>query len=76
MKTTDEIAPAMPHLTVHVCEQGTRPRKGALACQIEREVEFSTESLESYFFAKWEPVAYDAQLVAAGIRCAGSGSQS
>ncbi|HKD62067.1 MAG TPA: 7-cyano-7-deazaguanine synthase [Terracidiphilus sp.] len=70
MKTTDEIAPTMPHLTVHVCERGTRPRKGALACQIEREVEFSTESLESYFFAKWEPVAYDALLVAAAVEFA------
>ena len=70
MKTTDEKAPAMPNLTVHVCERGTRPRKGALACQIEREVEFSTASLESYFFAKWEPVAYDALLVAAAVEFA------
>ena len=70
MKMTDEIAPAMPHLTIHVCEPGTRPRKGALRCQIEREVEFSTASLGSYFFAKWEPVAYDALLVAAAVEFA------
>jgi 7-cyano-7-deazaguanine synthase in queuosine biosynthesis len=70
MKTRDETASAIPHLTVHACERGTKPRKGALACQIEREVEFSTESLESYFFSKWEPVAYDALLVAAAVEFA------
>jgi 7-cyano-7-deazaguanine synthase in queuosine biosynthesis len=41
-----------------------------MACRIEREVEFSTESLESYFFAKWEPVAYDALLIAAAVEFA------
>jgi len=33
-------------------------------------VEFSTASLESYFFAKWAPVAWDALLVAAAVEFA------
>jgi len=70
MKAEYEMAPKKPHLTVHVCERGTRARKGTLLCQIEREVEFSTASLESYFFAKWEPIAYDALLVAAAVEFA------
>jgi 7-cyano-7-deazaguanine synthase in queuosine biosynthesis len=44
-----------------------RTRRGSLTCQIGKHVEFSTDSLESYFFAKWEPVAYDALLVAAAV---------
>jgi len=70
MRTTVTEKASMPHLTIHVCERGTRPRKGALTCQIDREVEFSTASLESYFFAKWEPIAYDALLVAAAVEFA------
>ncbi|HUN86781.1 MAG TPA: 7-cyano-7-deazaguanine synthase [Terracidiphilus sp.] len=71
MKTTDtETAAAVPHLAIHVCERGTRARRGALTCQIEREVEFSPASMESYFFAKWEPIAYDALLVAAAVEFA------
>src|SRR6185437_7777017 len=70
MKTTEEMAPAMPNLTIYVCERGARARRGALSCQIGREVKFSTASLESYFFAKWEPMAYDALLVAAAVEFA------
>lgn len=61
---------SLPQLAVHVCERGTRARRGSLTCQIGREVEFSTASLESYFFAKWEPIAFDALLVAAAVEFA------
>ena len=49
-----------PALEVHVAEPGTRALAASLRCQIGREVEFSTESLESYFFSAWRPEAYDA----------------
>jgi hypothetical protein len=70
MRTMDETATSIPSLSIHVCEQGTTTRRGALRCQIGREVEFSTSSLESYFFAKWEPTAYDALLIAAAVEFA------
>ncbi len=57
-------------MLVHVAEPGVRSPKGALRCAIGAQVAFSTESLESYFFATWEPVAYDALLVAAAVEFA------
>jgi len=62
-----EFVPTRPTLAVHVAEPGARTRKGSLRCEIGKNVEFSTESLESYFFARWESVAYDALLVAAAV---------
>lgn len=59
-----------PTLSVHVVEPGTRSSKTALRCRIGCEVEFSTESLESYFFSTWRPEAYDALLIAAAIELA------
>ncbi len=59
-----------PVLEVHVAEPGTRAVGSRLRCQIGREVAFSTESLESYFFSVWKPEAYDALLVAAAVEFA------
>lgn len=41
-----------------------------MRCQVGRNVEFSTERLESYCITKWEPVVYDAMLVAAAVEFA------
>jgi 7-cyano-7-deazaguanine synthase in queuosine biosynthesis len=65
-----ELALVRPRLAVHVAEPGTRTRRGAVRCEIDKNVSFSTESLESYFFARWEPLAYDALLVAAAAEFA------
>jgi 7-cyano-7-deazaguanine synthase in queuosine biosynthesis len=65
-----ELAIARPELAIHVAEPGTRTRRGFLRCEIGEHVSFSTESLESYFFARWEPLAYDALLVAAAAEFA------
>ncbi len=65
-----ELAFVRPRLAVHVAEPGTRTRRGAVRCEIDNNVSFSTESLESYFFARWEPLAYDALLVAAAAEFA------
>ena len=65
-----ELAFVRPRLAVHVAEPGTRTRRGWVRCQIDENVSFSTESLESYFFARWEPLAYDALLLAAAAEFA------
>ena len=57
-------------LAVHVVEPGVRPRASAVCCKVGENVKFSTASLESYFFATWEPVAWDALLVAAAVEFA------
>lgn len=52
---------------VDVVEKGCRPKAGWTGCTIGEHIQFSTDSLESYFFASWNPVVYDALLLAAAI---------
>jgi hypothetical protein len=59
-----------PLFTVHVVEPGVRAGSSASHWKIEENVKFSTASLESYFFAKWEPIAWDALLIAAAVEFA------
>lgn len=70
MKNESEDRRQPPGLEVHVAERGSRALASPLRCEIGREVEFSTESLESYFFSAWKPEAYDALLVAAAVEFA------
>jgi hypothetical protein len=68
MRTPSKESPSSVRgITIDVVEAGVRPRRGSVCCRIGKNVEFSTASLESYFFARWEPVAYDALLVAAAV---------
>jgi hypothetical protein len=57
MRTANRHSEALsePVLAIHVFEPGVRPNSGSLRCKIGEHIEFSTASLESYFFAKWEP---------------------
>ena len=59
-----------PSLNVQVVEPAGSERKGWLRCEIERNIEFDTARLESYCIATWEPVIYDAMLVAAAVEFA------
>jgi 7-cyano-7-deazaguanine synthase in queuosine biosynthesis len=52
---------------IDVVEAGRRPRKGRIAFDLGRDLEFSTDALRSYAFASWEPVIYDAMVLAAAI---------
>ncbi|MEJ0098504.1 MAG: 7-cyano-7-deazaguanine synthase [Pseudomonadota bacterium] len=56
-----------PLLRVHVHEPGVKPGSGWVPCKIGEHVRFSTEELASYCFAEWEPVVFDALLVAAVV---------
>jgi 7-cyano-7-deazaguanine synthase in queuosine biosynthesis len=70
MTKATESTPASRCVAIHVAERGVRTPRESLRCEIGHNVRFSTESLESYFFARWEPVAYDALLVAAAVEFA------
>jgi hypothetical protein len=59
-----------PCIEIEAVEAGSRARKGFLRCKIGENIKFSTMRLESYFFADWEPVLYDALLVAAVVEFA------
>jgi hypothetical protein len=52
---------------IDVVEPGRRPRKGHIAFDLGRDLEFNIDALRSYAFAPWEPVIYDAMVVAAAI---------
>lgn len=58
---------SLPAIRVDVVEPGARTRQGWVRCEIDRNLEFSTDRLQSYCFAQWEPVVFDALLVAAAV---------
>src|SRR6266545_3813769 len=60
----------VPCVAVDVVESGARTRKGWLRCQLGHNVTFNTTRLETYCFAQWEPIVYDALLVAAAVEFA------
>lgn len=59
-----------PSIAIHVAESAIRTPRGRVLCQVGKHVEFSTESLETYCFTNWEPIVYDALLVAAAVEFA------
>jgi len=61
---------ATPCIAIDVMESSARGRRGHVRCQIGEHVAFSTEGLETYCFTNWEPVVYDALLVAAAVEFA------
>ena len=64
------LAHQHPSIHVHVAEPGAPAVRGAVRCEIDRNLKFSTESLESYFFAEWRIEAYDALVLAAAVEFA------
>lgn len=52
---------------VDVVEPGGRSRRGAMRCAIGEHIRFSTEGLQTYFFATWDETAVDLLLVAAAV---------
>ncbi|TGN74168.1 hypothetical protein EOW77_0034290 [Bradyrhizobium yuanmingense] len=59
--------PKISERAVDVVEAGRRPRKGRIGLELNRDLEFSTDALRSYAFARWEPMIYDAMVVAAAV---------
>jgi 7-cyano-7-deazaguanine synthase in queuosine biosynthesis len=70
MPQTNEQHIPTPAIGVDVTEEGARPRRGRLKCQIGRNVEFSTQRLETYCFTDWQPIVFDALLLAAAVEFA------
>ncbi len=67
VRKQDQEDSAFPSVHVDVVEAGTRVRSGRIACEIDGNLTFSTNHLESYCLAQWEPVVFDALLVAAAV---------
>ncbi len=66
MKRDDDRS-TVSALRVDVVEAGSRARRGRRPCEIGADLTFSTSHLESYCLAKWEPVIFDALVVAAAV---------
>ncbi|UWF50138.1 7-cyano-7-deazaguanine synthase [Pseudomonas sp. N3-W] len=55
-------------IAVDILEPGARKRNGVIPCYIEKNIEFDLEALASFSsHDKWEPVTYDALLIAAAV---------
>src|SRR5208283_2272328 len=68
-----EIKPTsmtLPSISIAVVEKGGRSRKGWLRCEEGENITFSTAHLETYCLAQWEPIIYDALLLAAAVEIA------
>lgn len=55
---------------IDVVEQARRSRKDRIVLDLGHDLEFSTEALRSYAFARWEPMLYDAMVLAASVEFA------
>src|SRR2546428_13406863 len=62
-----EISQALPVIRVDIVEPGMAARPETLRCVIDEHISFDPTKMESYFFAQWEPVLYDAFLLAAAV---------
>jgi queuosine biosynthesis protein QueC len=69
MKSDNDVY-ASPELKVHVLEPRAHARSHWTPCRIGQNVEFSTDKLESYCVATWQPVIYDALIVGAAVEFA------
>lgn len=68
--TVHTYSPRIPTYDIDVVEHGGKPRKGRTAFDLGRDLKFSTAALESYAFARWEPLIYDAMVLAASVEYA------
>ena len=57
----------LPQARVAVLERNTARLTGALCCEIDSDIEFSTEKLETYCLSAWEPLIFDSLLVAGAV---------
>ena len=60
----------MRRARIEVVEPAGRPRAGWLALEVGRDVQFSARPLEQYALRRWEPVLYDAMVLAAAVEFA------
>ena len=61
------FAQKIPEKEIDVVEPGCHARKKRIPLDLSRDVKFSTAALETYAFAQWKSVIYDAMVVAAAI---------
>lgn len=68
MRNTATTEIQLPSIRVDVVEPGASSRRNWIKCEIGENLDFKTAGLKSYCLAEWEPLVYDAFLVAAAIQ--------
>ncbi len=68
--TVQAYSPRIPRHDIDVVEAGGQPRKGRTTFDLGRDLKFTTNALESYAFARWEPLIYDAMMLSAAVEYA------
>src|SRR5260221_8576537 len=57
----------LPEMRLQVVERSEKSAPDWINCEIGKNLEFKTTALASYFFADWEPIVFDAFLLAAAV---------
>lgn len=61
------LSQVLPSQKIDVCEEGYASKKGWMRCEIGKNLKFLSDGLETYCFAPWQPVIFDALLLAATV---------
>lgn len=59
--------PYCPSLNVDLLYPGEKPRDGAVACFVGRDVKFSDDAMQGFVPNVWQPIIYDAMMLVAGV---------
>jgi Queuosine biosynthesis protein QueC len=60
----------IPEKNIDAIDPGRRLRRDHIGFDLSSDLEFSTRGLESFTFSRWQPVLYDAMVVAATVEFA------
>lgn len=67
MTAFNGVPSGLPAIHVDVVECGKKARRGRVQCEIGENLRFDLSGMESYLFARQEPVLHDALVVAAAV---------
>ena len=65
-----QLVSRVPFMAIDVAESKAAKRRNWTVCKIDEHISFSTRSLETYCIRTFEPIVYDALLVAAAVEFA------
>lgn len=67
MRTSEEVASAIPSASFDVCEPGSRPQSGSRACRIGRDLRIDLDKLSRFCLVELDPIEDDLLLLAGAV---------
>ena len=58
---------SLPSKRINIVLENGQERANWINCKVGADIQFNTAGLESYYFANWEPIIFDAFLLIAAI---------